>query len=65
MPTKDGYVAKPSSSGSRIEMKSASSDLEEGGMPRALEGGGVVSVGKGMGEEGGCTLGRAGRRGWG
>lgn len=39
MPTKEGYVAKPSSSGSRIEMKSASSDFEEGGMPRALGGG--------------------------
>lgn len=40
MPTKEEYVAKPSSSGSRIEMKSASSDLEAGGMPRALKGGG-------------------------
>lgn len=65
MPTKDGYVAKPSSSGSRIEMKSASSDLEEGGMPRALEGGGWLVVGRVWGGEGGCTLGRAGRRGWG
>lgn len=63
MPTKDGYVAKPSSSGSRIEMKSASSDFEEGGMPRALEGRGVSEGGDGG--WGGSTLGRAGRRGWG
>lgn len=36
MARKEGYVAKPSSSGSRMEVNSRSSAVVLGGMPRAL-----------------------------